>query len=536
MDTVITNAKVYLERGRFAQGIYISGGIIRAVGTNEEVLAAAPADADLVNAGGNTIVPGFNDSHMHLYMFGELLQSIDLHAAASKADVKRLTEEFIARVRPAPGTVLHGNGWNQDYFTDDATMLTRHDLDAITTAYPLVFSRACGHAVTASTSAMRMAGVTANTPQPEGARFDLDENGEPNGIFREGAAGLLAPLDQAPDAAFMDNTLRLAMEEAARYGITSVQTMDITQANFPEMIAAYERRQAGCPTLRVYHQSNFMSPEAYRAFLALGHKTGAGTPFLKYGPLKLFVDGSLGARTAMLRGPYADDASASGIRTMTQAQSDEMVQLADENGCQVAVHAIGDAAIEQVLNSYDTVCRKSNSHRHGIVHCQITDRALVERFAQNDILAYIQPIFLHYDLTILESRVGKELAAQSYAFHTMNLLGLHTSLGTDCPVEHLNTLHNLYCAVTRKTLNGQPAGGFCPSECMDIYEAVDGYTAGSAYASFEEGVKGRIKPGYYADLAFLDQDIFENDPEVLLSAKVTATMVDGRFVYRAEAL
>ena len=531
MYTVITNGKVYVERGVFAQGLCIEDGIIKVVGTNEQVLAAAPASAEIIDADGRTIIPGFNDSHLHLYSFGELLQSIDLHAATSKADVKRLTEEFIARTRPAPGTVLHGNGWHQDYFTDDPTMLTRWDLDAITTEYPLVFSRACGHAVTVNTPALEKAGVTRDTPQPEGARFDLDENGEPNGIFREAAASLLGCLDPVRDEAYMDATLRLAMKEAARYGITSVQTMDITAANYEQMIAAYDRVQSD-PTLRVYHQCNFMDPASYQKFLDLGHTTGTGDAFHKYGPLKLFVDGSLGARTATLREDYADEPGTRGIQTLTQAQSDEMVQMADRNGCQVAVHAIGDAAIQQILDSYDTVCHGSNPRRHGVVHCQITDRPLVERFTENDILAYIQPIFLHYDMTVLESRVGKELAATSYAFHTMNQLGIHTSFGTDCPVEHLNTLNNLYCAVTRKNLKGEPAGGFYPEECMDIYEAVDGYTAAGAYASFEEGVKGRLKPGYYADLVILDKDIFENPPEELLSTQVDATMVNGRFVYR----
>jgi len=212
-----------------------------------------------------------------------------------------------------------------------------------------------------------------------------------------------------------------------------------------------------------------------------------------------------------------------------------MVRLASANGIQIAIHAIGDGAIERVLNSYDLVCDGTNPLRHGIVHCQITDRALVQRFADNDTLAYVQPIFLHYDISVVEQRVGSALAATSYAFGTMQRMGLHMSFGTDAPVEDLDPIDNLYCAVNRCNLNGQPAGGFVPAEKLDIYDAVDAYTAQSAYASFEEEVKGRIRPGQYADLVVLSEDIFTLPGERLREAKVDATMVNGRFVYEREA-
>lgn len=533
MGRLITNAKVYVEREKFAQAVYMEDGVIKAVGTNEEVLAVAPAGTPQYDAGGRTVVPGFNDSHMHLYFVGENLESIDLHGVTSMAEAKQIARDFIARTKPAPGTVLHGTGWNQDYFTDEPRMMDRHDLDEITTEYPLILERACGHALTANSLAIQLAGVTKNTPQPEGAQFDVDENGEPNGIFRETAANLVMCLRRDPTVEEIEHTLHTAMEHAAEWGITSVQTMDVRPGAYRDMLQAYHNIQSTHPTLRVYHQCNFMTPDEYREFLQQGYITGSGDAFNKIGPLKLFVDGSLGARTALMRAPYADDPSTTGIQTLTQQQTDELVQIADAAGCQVAVHAIGDAAIEQVLNSYDTVCGDGeNPHRHGIVHCQITDRALVERFTQNDILAYIQPIFLHYDMTVLESRVGRELAATSYAFATMNRLGIHNSFGTDSPVEDLNTMHNIYCAVTRKNLAGTPSGGFYPDECVDVYDAVDAYTVASAYASFEEDVKGRIRPGYYADLAVLSEDIFTIDPERIKDVKVDATILAGEFVYQ----
>ena len=191
---VITNGNIYIERDTFAQAVYAENGIVVAVGTNEEVLAVAPEGALVFDANGRTVMPGFNDSHMHLYKFGELLQSIDLHTATSKADVRRLSEEFIARANPAPGTILYAFGWNQDYFTDDNTMLTRQDLDAISTDYPMVFSRACGHIVSINTPALSITGVDENTQQIEGMQFDVDANGVPNGIFREADSRLLGTL------------------------------------------------------------------------------------------------------------------------------------------------------------------------------------------------------------------------------------------------------------------------------------------------------------------------------------------------------
>ena len=239
-----------------------------------------------------------------------------------------------------------------------------------------------------------------------------------------------------------------------------------------------------------------------------------------------------------MREPYADDPSTRGIATLTPEEIDTLVGMAVKNNCGVAVHAIGDAAIENVLNAYDKVCENGeNPLRLGIIHVQITDRPLLERFTKNDILALVQPIFLHYDTAIVEDRVGKDLAATSYAFKTlMDLalmdLGVHTSYGTDSPVEDMDPIANLYCAVTRKNLRGEPADGWHPEECVDIYSAVDAYTIESAYASFDEKVKGRLMKGYLADLVVLSDNIFTINPDDILKVKVDATMVNGNFVFQ----
>lgn len=530
--TIIVNGRIYVERGRFEEALLIEDGFIRAVGTNEAVRAQAPADAAVYDARGRTIVPGFNDSHQHLFNTGIALTDIRLHGARSIEEVKEITRRYIETRRPAPGKVLHGMGWNQDYFEDEHRLLTREDLDSITTEYPLIFERACGHMLTANTAAIELAGLTRDAVCPAGGTIGRDASGELNGIFAENARAPLTALFREKSVDDCVELIRAGMAHAAETGVTSVQTCDLRVGTWQDVLEAYNIVMADNPLTRVYHQAYFNEPAAYEQFVQTGHATGMGTPWHRFGPLKMFVDGSLGARTAFMRQPYADDPSTRGVQTMTDDELNAMVEAAVGNDCSVAIHAIGDGAVEQVLNAYDRVCTGGrNPHRLGIVHVQITDRPLIERFTKNHILAYVQPIFLHYDTRIVEERVGRELASSSYAFATMKNLGIRMSFGTDSPIEDMNPLENLYCAVTRCRLDGTPAGGWHPEEAVDIFDAVDAYTIESAFASFEEDVKGRLLPGYYADLVVLSENIFENPAQTLRSAKVDATMVDGRFVY-----
>jgi predicted amidohydrolase YtcJ len=259
-----------------------------------------------------------------------------------------------------------------------------------------------------------------------------------------------------------------------------------------------------------------------------------GHPYLTMGSLKLFSDGSLGSRTAYLRKPYRDDPSTVGLRVLSPEEMDALVQKAHKNGIQVVIHSIGDAAIDLVVTAFEKVTSEHNNPmRHAVIHCQITDLPLLERMAKNDILAIIQPIFLTHDLYMVDDRVGKELAATSYAFKTMKKLGIKTAYGTDCPVELMSPIDCIDCAVNRHDVtNGHPEGGFYPAECVDVYTAVDAYTSGSAYATFEENQKGRIKQDYLADLVLLDRDIFSIPKKEIRMAKVLLTMVGGNIAYR----
>ncbi len=532
MQTIYTNGKVYIERNQFEQAVLVESGLVVATGTNAAIAAMAPS-AEVVDLEGRTLIPGFNDSHLHVLNLGNSLRMVRLGEVTSLQGLVDISREFLQRANLPNGKPLFGRGWNQDYFTDEVRMPTRHDLDKITTERPVMFTRACGHVVVCNTRALEVCGITAETPQVFGGQHDLDENGQPNGIFRELARSLLAPLTPQATVEDITESYKTAIAYANSFGITSVQTNDVHGENFNEVLAATRNlNETGALNARFYHQCCFMSTDDFKEFLNAGYRTGVGNNMDKIGPLKLFTDGSLGARTALMREDYADEAGTRGIATLTQEEINSIMALAAENNMQVVTHCIGDKAIEMMLDGFATVIENGqNPLRHGIVHCQITDMPLIDRFLENDILALVQPIFIHYDMHVVAERVGEKLASTSYAFGTMGRKGIHVSYGTDCPVEDLNTFNNIYCAVTRKDLRGNPSGAWHPEEKVDIYTAIDNYTAESAYAAFEENVKGRILPGYYADFAVLDQDIFTIPEEELRSVQVDMTVVGGRVVY-----
>jgi len=244
----------------------------------------------------------------------------------------------------------------------------------------------------------------------------------------------------------------------------------------------------------------------------------------------------LGARTAYLSREYEDAPGTKGVEALSDQLLQAFCDLASGYGIQVLVHAIGDGAAESVINAFEKTMKDGqNPLRHGIVHCQITNEEQLKRIAKLDISVFYQPIFLDYDIQIAEARVGRELAGTSYAFNTLNKLGASISFGTDSPVEDCNPFPNIYCAVTRQRMDGTPEGGFFPGERMSVEDAIDAYTIGSAYNEFKEGFKGRLKPGYAADLIVLGRDIFTTAENEIKDIKVEKTMVGGEFVYEKDA-
>ena len=535
---VLKNGKIYQQRGQFAQALCIEDGVIAAVGSDSE-LAHLEADATVYDCGGRTVIPGLNDSHLHLLHVADQLARVDIGSCTSVEDLIERCRAFLETHPHARANGLHSVGWNQDLF-DEPRIPTRHDLDRIATDIPIVLERICGHILSTNTRAIEMLGLTADSPQYVGGTFEFGEDGQPNGIFTENACRYAVDLIPAPSAEEQEALLLQTMQYAVAHGLTSVQSNDAgtsrSAALGPQFFAMVRQIFArGDAPLRYRHQVCFQTPEQFDRFLRSGereHPAYQGDSWLTMGPLKLFKDGSLGARTATMRKEYQDDPGNFGVECTDDALMREFCRMAQEAGMQVVTHAIGDDAICRTLDAYDSVNQPGqNPLRHGVVHCQITDRAMLQRMADNQIPAFFQPICLDYDMRVVESRVGKELAETSYAFATFPKMGGKVSYGTDAPVENCNPFPNIYSAVTRKNLAGQPEGGFVPEERVDIYDAIDAYTAGSAWCEFAEDVKGRLKPGFLADLVVLDTDIFTCAEAQIPHILPVMTMVGGKVVY-----
>lgn len=530
MSTILKNGKVYVEKNNFQEAILIENGIIKQVGTNKEILNN---NADnIIDLQGKTVLPGLNDSHMHLLGVGAFMSSCNLTSAKSIDDVIEIGRKFINQNDGL--TFLKGRGWNQDYFTTgEKRLLTRVDLDKISTEIPIVFSRVCGHVAVGNTKALEVLGIDENTVV-DGGVIELGSDGKPNGIFNENAVGLLySVIPDKDDRAIEDDFLK-ASEYALSLGITSVQSNDASGSDFKNTLdIIHNLSSTNKLKLRYNPQFNFQDIENFKEYLETEFKTGIyDGKFLSKGALKLFKDGSLGARTALMLNDYEDAPSTKGVAALSDEQLQALCDLATKNGITVVTHAIGDGAVESVINAYEkTMKNGKNPLRHGIVHCQITSIEQLERIAKLNISVMYQPIFLDYDVQIVEERVGKELASTSYAFNTLHKLGAPISFGTDAPVEDCKPFPNIYCAVTRQRINGEPVGGFTPSEKMSVEDAIDAYTIGSAFNEFKEDFKGRLKPGYVADLIVLDRDIFTIDEADIKDIKVEKTMIDGEVVF-----
>ncbi|MDR3139377.1 MAG: amidohydrolase [Treponema sp.] len=537
---LIYNAKVYLRRETFAQAVFIEGDHILAVGTNEEIRNAAPAGSESFDAEGGLLLPGFYDSHLHLHAAGHRARMIDASGVTSIEGLIDMGRELIRRLKPAPGTIISGAGLDPEKFTGEKRSPCREDLDKISTSCGVMISRHCGHTIFCNSRVLEMAGIAESAPEVAGGEIGKDPGGRPNGILRENAAALVRRVIPPPTKGELRNNLEYALDHAAAFGLSSAASYDTGGPDFHQVVEAYRDiyRERG-PMPRVTLQCGVSGKEKYLdEYIEGGYITGAALhgPYLKMGPLKLFADGTLGSQTAWLRKPYRDKPESTGVAVAEPEFLKKLIIKAHARGLQTAIHTIGDAALEAMLDCFEAVTSAGNNPlRHGIIHCQITDRPLLERMARNRILALVQPIFLTHDLYITESRIGPGLASTSYAWKTMEDLGVPTSYGTDCPVETINPLAGIACALTRKDLDrNHPPEGFFPQERVDVYTAVDNYTLGSAYANFDEKHIGRIKAGYLADMVLLDKDIFTIPPEEIPRAKALWTLVGGNMVYRRD--
>ena len=530
MKTAYWNGCVYTGKLPLQQAFLVEDGKFSAVGSNEEVLAQ---NADnTVDLDGKFVCAGFNDSHMHLLNLGQALSVAPLHLYTGSLQEMVLC---LQQMQPGRGGWILGRGWNQDLFADVHRMPNRWDLDKVSLEYPVCAVRACGHAMVVNSKALELLGITANTPQIPGGEIVM-ENGEPNGILFDNAMDLIYGAVPPPEKEDIKAMLIAACKMLGSYGITSCQSDDycVFQNTPWEVIneAYRELEESGELTVRVYEQANFTNLPGLKRFVEAGNLTGVGTDCFKVGPLKMLGDGALGARTAYLSMPYADAPHTRGLSVFTPEVFDEMIGYAHEQGMQVAVHCIGDACLDLVLNSIEKAQadHPRADHRHGIVHCQITRPDQLDRIAKLGLRVYAQSIFLDYDLHIVEERVGKELAGSSYCWKTLMHNGVTVSNGSDCPVELPNVMGGIQCAVTRCDLKG--TGPYLPAEAFTVQEALDSFTKAGALASFDEDIKGEISTGMLADFVVLGENPFETEPSKLKDIPILATYLGGKMVHQ----
>lgn len=534
MKTLYINGKVYTGDFTLANAFAVSEDRFTFVGDGA---TQNPEDYDLVvDLEGKFVSPGFNDSHMHLLNYGQSLTFAPLaQHTDSLEDLISCMKEYAKENSHSPGRWLIGRGWNQDYFRDVERMPSREDLDLVSTEVPVVIVRCCGHCLVANSKAMEVCGITPDTPSPSGGRIGKEE-GKLDGRFFDDAMELIYEKQPAPELDALMEMIKAGARELNSFGITSCQSDDYCVfTNVPRSLvdqAFLRLEEQGELTVRVYEQCNFTNTRDLKEFIDEGNVTGKGSDFFKYGPLKLLGDGSLGARTALLSRPYADDPTTSGLLLIPRDILREMIFLANKSNMQIAIHTIGDACLDLVLDAYEDARKDypENKGRHGIVHCQITRPDQLKRIAELGLVVYAQSIFLDYDIHIVEDRVGKDLASSSYSWKTLMEQGVSVSNGSDCPVETPGVMAGIQCAVTRKTL-AEDTPPYLSKEAFTVKEALDSYTIKGAYASFEEKNKGLIAPGYLADFVLLSDNPLDVEPSKLKDIQALGTYLGGKLIY-----
>ena len=531
MKKIFHNGIVYTGTLPLKEAFVVENDVFTYAGASAEALKRADENTEIIDLAGKFVCAGFNDSHMHLLGFGNSLRNAALSEHTDS--LKGMIEYFRSFAETCSAPWIMGRGWNQDYFTDVDRMPDRHDLDKVSTEKPVVAVRCCGHALVVNTKAIEMLGVTAETEVPEGGNIGICD-GYPDGRFFDNAMDFVYSAIPAPDKEQVKAAIRAGCKALNGYGVTSCQSDDYSTDWRVVNEAFRELEEAGELTVRVYEQCNFATPDTLKEFITAGNVTGNGSYYFKIGPLKLLGDGALGARTAYLSQPYADDPSTTGLPVFDRQTIIDMVDIAQTAGMHSAVHAIGDKCLDWVLDAFELAGRKipRKDHRNGVVHCQITRPDQLARMKELGVHVYAQTIFIDYDSRIVRQRVGDELADSSYNWKNLMNGGVIVSNGTDSPVEKPDALRGIQCAVTRRSV-GSSDTPYLPEQAFTVQEALDSYTIAGAHSSFEEGIKGRIRPGMLADFVILAENPFDVDSESIHSIKVVSTYMNGTEVFHA---
>jgi predicted amidohydrolase YtcJ len=525
---LLVNGKIWTvnPRQKQAEAVAVAGNRIVAVGTTSDISKLKQSGTQVVDLEGRRMLPGFNDAHVHFYSGGSSLAGPQLRYSKSEQEFRDTLAAF-ARHTPK-GRWITGGNWDHENWTP-ARLPTRQLIDDVTSDWPVFVNRLDGHMSLANAVVLKLAGVDKNTKDVPGGVIVRDANGNPTGILKDAAQDLVEKVIPTPTEEQIRTAIKAAETYANSQGVTSVQDMSAS----PDIFRVYQTMlRDGELSVRV---SGHQPLTSWERLADVGLLADFGNEHLHIGGLKGFADGSLGSTTALFFQPYLDAPNTNGIPSAELADPASMwhnIEHADAAGLQIAIHGIGDKANNTILGMYERV-----EHEHGnrdrrlrIEHAQHLLPSDIPRFARLHVIASMQPYHCIDDGRWAEKRIGPERAKTTYAFRSLLDSGATLAFGSDWDVAPMNVLMGIYGAVTRRTLDGKHPDGWVPEQKITVEEAVRAYTMGSAYASFDEKIKGSIEPGKLADFVVLSDDIFSIDPVKIPDRKVWMTIFDGRIV------
>ncbi|RSL32939.1 amidohydrolase [Salibacterium salarium] len=513
------------QEGSVTEAVYTEDGWIIATGTKEAIQTEYHPSEE-INLEGASMYPGFTDSHLHMIGLGETMLSLDLSDCSSAYEMKRALQERAQSLEPDQWLV--GEGWNENNFSD-RKIFHRTELDEIAPNNPVLLTRICRHASLVNSAALKKADITKETIDPDGGIIVRDYEGEATGYLLDQAADLVKSIQPPVSDELLRAALHTAVSSMLQQGLTGGHTEDLnyygsfhrTFRTFQDVINEHQLKFR--TNLLVHH-------EVLHDMQEYGYEFGRITDYLSFGAVKIFADGAIGGRTALLRSPYNDAPETSGVAIQSKAGLKKIVNKARTANMPVAVHVIGDLALEFAIEALEEY-PPPEGEKDRLIHAQVTPPDLVDRLKNLAVTFDLQPRFVLSDFPWVEERLGQERLRHAFAWKTLLHAGLDCAGSSDAPIEPVNPLQGIHAAISRKSPMDDSHNGYLPEQKLTRFEAVSLYTTGSAAAVGKADELGTIAPGYRADFTILEEDIFQIPVDAIADVSVRGTVIEGEFQY-----